>query len=302
MNLQLLHELQQGKSECGNFWIKHPYISDEAYLERLNSKFLNIAVKRKIPLEKEAIIIAQKAGTWTEDDEKSLESSTVYSLRLKENYDKIIEVQKKYIEEDLNKSLIEVAKLRQKKNFAISRTAEDWANKLASERYSLSLFFKDIDLKTRAWEDDEMEMLENKDVDFFMMSFFEHRKSFSFESLKALACSGFCQNLYSTAGDPFLFFGKSILEITCFQQRFMSFLGYYKSIIEQISGKVSNEMLSDWEQLEKWAKATETGREEFERNSKSFKGDNKINFDNIRKASMVKGEGEERKAVLELLS
>lgn len=304
MELSILNQLKDGKSQSFEYWIKHPDLEDEARLEFLNGKYLSLAVKRKIPLEKEAISLANKLGSWTETNQRDYDSSRAYHSRIKENYEKVIEAHKKHYKEDLDSIALKIQGLEQKKRVAIGKTAEEWATKMSTERYIFSLFYKDKNLTSRAWDDEESEMLEQKEVDRIFVSFFEYRNKFRDDKLKEMACSGFCQNLYCVAGNPLLLFGRSMLELTCAQQRFIILLENYKNIISNISGKIPDSTLTDWQQLDKWAKSTERGRDELEKKWSTGPGasDNKINFENIRKASMVEGDHAEKKAAMNLLS
>ena len=303
MNLVLLNEIKLGYSKSSSFFIKHPGIADEAYSEELNTKYLELAIRRKIPRESEAIILAQKAKTWTVENERTLQSSSAYLIRLQESYDKIIESQKKYLEEDLIEISIKVRDLKFKKSLALGKTAEIWADKMSNERYILSLFYKDSNLNQRAFSEEDIEHLEQKDVDNCFTMFYDYRSRFIEPELKSLACSGFCQNLFSVAGNCFLLFVKNALDLTCFQQRFIMMLENYKNIISGVIGKISDDKLSNWEELDKWAKSDAQGREEMENSwGNHGQSNDKISFANIQKASMVKGEGSEMKVALELLS
>jgi hypothetical protein len=303
MDLLVFNDIKNGSSKSGDFWIKHALLSDEVRFEELNLKYLNYAVKKKALLEVDAISLANKNKTWTEADQNDLNSNISFVKRLQENYEKIIEAQKKYIYDDLVKEIAKVEQLKARRAHAIGKTAEEWAKKISTERYILSLFFKDQLLTVRAWDDNEIEFLDQETVDGCFLDFFDYRKRVNDESLKELACSCFCQNLYGVAGNPFLFFGKSVADLTSNQQRFLLLMEYYKNIITNISGKVPSHVYSDWKELDKWAASGEKSREELENKWTKFNGQgDKINFENIKKASMAQGEGKENKAIIELLS
>lgn len=302
MNLQLLSELKQGATKINDFWVKHPTIEDEAQLEVFNLKFLALAQKRKIPLEAESIINANKNGLWTESNERDLNSSLAYLSRLRKSYDKIIEPLKKDLEADLNSIYLKVINLKERKAAAIGKTAEDWASKISNERYVLGLFFKDKDFTERAWEEEDAEFLESDDINSIFKDFNNYRDKVNDDPLKSLACSHFCQNLYCISGNSFSFFGKSIINMTCLQQRFCLFMENYKNIISSISGKVPDNIICDWKELDKWSKSSESGREDLEKDWSGFnKGGAKINYENIKKASLVEGDGK-TKAIQDLLA
>ncbi len=301
LDLNLLSELKRGRSKVSDFWIKHPTIEDEAELEFLNSKYLSLAQKRKIPLEKDCVIRAKKDGSWTDSDQNNLDSNVAYLVRLRESYEKIIDSLKKDLLSELTAINTKVGLLKHRRSNAIGKTAEDWAAKISNEKYILNLFYKDKDLKEKAWTEEESDFLEIEEVGLIFGYFLSYREKFCDDSLKSLACNEFSQNLYYISGSCFSFFGKPIIEMTCLQQRFCLFLENYKNIISNINGKVPQSVISDWKELEKWSRSSEVGKEELEKNWSGFgQSASKINYENIKKASLVEGEGK-TKAIQDLL-
>jgi hypothetical protein len=302
MNLGLLNEVRLGRTKSSKGWIRHPTITDESFLQELDEKFLKLAVKRKIPLEREALAAANKAGTWTDANQRDLDSSEAYLARLQESYEKIIEAQKKSILEALNEASIKVRNLRDKKDKAIGKTAEDRASKLSIERYILSLFYRDEKLLIRSWDDEGAEMLEQSAVDAAFKEFMLYRAKIGDDNLRELACSTFCQNLYAVSGNGFYFYGRSIVDLTCLQQRFLLLMENYKNIISNISGKVSSKTLSDWRELDKWAASSENGREQLEKDWGSPQGTGALSRESIMKASMLENPEASAKAVQKLVN
>lgn len=303
MNLLLLNDIRLGRTRVDSgFWIKHPSIDEECHLEELTAKFLVLATKRKIPREKDAIALAEQRGEWTSVEERDLESSEAYLSRLKESYEKVMSEQKKYLQEDLDTYGLKIYNLSNKKKKAIGKTAEAWASKLAYERYILNLFYKDSHLKEPVWNSEDIEFVEDEVLEDVYFDFSSYRAKTEEDKLKDLACTGFCQNLYSVAGGATNFLGKKLLDMTCLQQNFCFFLENYKNIRSGITGKVPQSVLSDWRELDKWAYSSERGREEMEKNWSGPKGNSKINFENIKKASMSQNKEAEAKNLLNMLS
>jgi hypothetical protein len=286
MKISLLNDIRKGKSKIGDFWIKHPNLSDEALLEDLYEKFFELSKSRKVKTEKEALEAAKKVGSWNEYLESEIARLHSFSSRLQETLDKtaFIKGQKESLEKDIEKNRIKIRELEAKKFAAIGKTAESWANKMSSERYIFSLFFKDSDLKERRWPESEIEYLEDSEVSLAFNEFISFRERFSEESLKSLAVSPFCQNLYECADSAFTFYGKSSLELTQYQQKLFLYLKNYNNIIGCLSGKVSNEKLTDWVELEKWAKSSEKAREQIE-NSWSKNKDSGLSHEAIKNAA-----------------
>lgn len=284
MKLSLLNDLKNGTSIIEGVRFRHPTLQDDVLLEELQDKFLALAIKRGLPPFDEAVKIANKNGLWTEPNERELTSFKGYLSNLQESYDKITPNQKSYFEEELFAAKTKFSKLLEKKNVAIGKTAEDWANKLSYERYVLKLVINSSG--DPFWNGEDHEFLNDEDVAFYLSCFFKLKEIFSEENIKELACSGYCQNLAYLQGKS-NFFDKPLFDLTLFQQRFCLFVNYYNDIIKNIQGKVSDEFLSNWKELERWVKYSEKEREQLE---KSWGGKNKdLNFENIRRAAIQEG-------------
>jgi hypothetical protein len=264
--ISLLNEIKLGKSKFCDSLIKHPTLSDEAFLENLYEKFFELSKKRKVKTEKEALEFAKKAGSWNESLESEIVKLNSFCSRLQETLDKtaFIGSQKEALEKDIVKNKEKIRALESRRFSAIGKTAESWANKMSSERYIFSLFFKDQNLAEQKWSDSEVEYIEEGGVSAAFSNFISFREAFSDENLKTLAVSPFCQNLYECCDDAFSFYGKSILDLTQYQQKLFLYLKNYNNIIGMLSGKVSQDKLSDWRELEKWAKSSEKAREQIE--------------------------------------
>lgn len=300
MKLRTLNELNKGFTEIRRgVWIKHPSIFEDCYLEELTEKFSKLAIKRGLPTEAQSIENAKKSGEWSEQDQKDYDSLSSYLVRLQENYDKVLETQKPYLVEDIELNKKKVAGLAARRAKAVGKTAESFANKMAGERYIMSLFYSSPDESKRIWTDEDIEFAEESEVDQAFTDFHQFRDRFSEEEIKTLACSNYCQNLYMMAkGD---LFGKGVLVMTNLQQRFSLYLENYKNIIRSITGKVQDSILEDWKELDKWAKSSEKAREELEKKWGGFQTSNKFNYENIRKAAVRDGEAQNSEATKELL-
>lgn len=284
MDLKLLNNLKLGRTPVDKVWVKHHTLEDETRLISLTEFFLNLSKKRKVKTEAEAAEAAAKAGTWTPQDERTLSDTITYLNGMQESYAKVIESQKKYLKEELDKTEERIRNLKVKKISAIGLTAEQVANKMANERFILSLFYKDEDLNLRCFSDDDIEYLEEEELIKYYNLFGEFKKLTEDKAIKKLAASAYAQNLYFISGKGSAFFNKGVLDLTVLQQHFLMYLQSYKHIISNLVGKVSSENLNDYEFLEKWSSAGEKAREQIE-NKSSQRQAGGPTFDSIRRAA-----------------
>lgn len=266
LNLNSLNQIKKGKTFLKGYWVKHPTIQDESLLEELHEKFLSLAIKRGVKTEEQALKFAKDNGTWTETLEAKLKRlrHTIGLMEANLLKSAFAEAQRKILQDDINKDWIQILELNEKKNTALGRTAENWAVKMSSERYVLSLFFRDENLIERSWSDVDVEYMEEQEIADIFDIFHDSRKPFDDDTLKSMAISPYCQNLFECCSNCNEFFGKTVMDLTYYQQRFFLYLKNFNSIITQVYGKVSNDILSDWKELEKWAKSSEKAREQLE--------------------------------------
>jgi len=267
VNLPVLKEIKQGYSSVSSFFMRHQSIDDECIYEEMKEKYYALAIKRGVKSEKEQIGVAIKRGSWSEEQERKLNAEKIFLRNMQDNYDKQAEGLKKLLAEDINKSYEKVCFLQRERNKLCSETAEHFSDKITSEKFLLSLFYKSSKLDEPLFSKDDMDYMEEADVKKYKDLFYESVDKFRILELKSLACSSYFQNLYSTAKGPIEFFGKPTMDLTNYQQTLLMYAEYFKSIISNLAGKVKAENLSDYEYLEEWVKSDEKTREAIENSS-----------------------------------
>lgn len=284
-----MNQIRKGRTKIDNLWIKHADLDDEGRREELYSFFFDLAKKRKVKTEDEAIKIAQKNKKWTNEDEVELKKTQSYLIALRQNEERqVIKEQKKYLEEQIERTFKKLNELSTNRISALGKTAEMWADRMSAERYVLSMVFKDENFKQRRWEEIDIEYVEEDEINYAYSIFIEVQNQFAENKIKDLAITGICQNLFNCAdGGVLNFFGLNVLNLTLLQQRLFSTIKNYSNIISSLGEKAVPSIQSDWEKLEAWAKANEKGREQIERSWNV--GDKKITMDAIRKSAATEG-------------
>jgi hypothetical protein len=87
-------------------------------------------------------------------------------------------------------------------------------------------------------------------------------KKFKSDALKRISVSGFFTNLFYLCSDnPFVFFGKSVVELTFYQIELFGYGRYYKNMIENSENKPPEEISSNPEKLVEWFESSKSARE-----------------------------------------
>lgn len=264
MNLILLNDIKVGHSKVGQIYVKHHDLQDEARLSNMVEFFLALTKKRKVPTEAERLEATGKDGTWTREDEKALNDTILMRNRVKLNYDSSMDAMKKYLKDDLEKFTARAEVLDKKRADAIGRTAESVSQRMANERFVASLLFKNAALTERFVSDEEIEYLEEGELNQIYHDFITYRDRTQDNSVRALAASSYCQNLFYIAGSCSELFGKSALDLTVLQQHLLMYIKSYGNIVSQIAGKVSGADLTNHEFLDRWSASSEKAREQME--------------------------------------
>jgi len=300
--LSKLNQIQKGKSPVRAYWIRHPRIQDEAILEELYEKFLNLAISRKVKTNEQVLAEAKESGLWTDKLEGELAQQRAYLKKLQESFEKALTMQKNSIQESIEKSSKKIQELSQKKSAVLGKTAETWADKMSIEKYVVSLVFKDENLTELMWSEEEADYLDEDQMNFLYDLFIEFKQTFSEKDVKSLAVEPFCQNLFDCSSGCIDFYGTHVLSLTYLQQRLYFHLKNYNTIIGMIGGKVSPETLSNWEKMDEWARASEKAREQLE-NMWTRNTNNSVTMDSIKKSAEKKGSRlENAKNIKKLLS
>ena len=260
----LLNELTAGVSSIGDLYIKHPTIKDIARQEELRTYYIEQAVEKGFRTLNSALEEAHQSGFWTANDEKSWHGQLSYIKKLQSNYKTIAESQKEDFLETISDELKKYTLQSNKRSKYLAKTAEDWSDKLTFENYAPSLFFKDLACSSPAYDEDEIQYWGDSEFDIIYQNFLEFKDKFPEETLKELACSPLCQNLFFIADSPSEFYGKSALKLTILQQNLFIFTKNYNNIIVNLSGKVQPSILTDYEALDDWSSGTEKDKERLE--------------------------------------
>ena len=170
---------------------------------------------------------------WTTSEEENYISLSLAVNDAKEHYNKLvipaqIEAFKEIMEEQEG-NLREVAKTR---NEIVEPTIESYCDKLINELYVFHAIYKDPELKTSFFTQEEFDNLSYRELGEVVTVYNNAISMFTEENIKKIGVNSFFLNAFLMVdNDPVKFFGKSVLELTVYQMNLFSKGKYYKSIL-----------------------------------------------------------------------
>tara|TARA_Y100000310_G_C20590784_1_gene767870 strand:+ start:39 stop:926 length:888 start_codon:yes stop_codon:yes gene_type:complete len=215
------------------FYIKHYKEADLGFLESVYQSFSKKASVMGLLSREDKLKLLNEEDYWTTSEEENYISLSLAVNDAKEHYNKLvipaqIEAFKEIMEEQEG-NLREVAKTR---NEIVEPTIESYCDKLINELYVFHAIYKDPELKTSFFTQEEFDNLSYRELGEVVTVYNNAISMFTEENIKKIGVNSFFLNAFLMVdNDPVKFFGKSVLELTVYQMNLFSKGKYYKSIL-----------------------------------------------------------------------
>ncbi len=235
----------------GELYLKHLDVFESQEMDEKNEFHLERAKKNGLPSEKERVEEIIKNGDWSAAKDKEIEENRLFIKNLETTRSKIfLQSEIKKISEEIKKTRDKINKLASEKNDLIGITAESYASKKVNDYYIFSTLYKDRSLKSKKFNPDEFDYLDELDILSLSRIHGESIQKMSENSLKRVALSGFFLNNYVLCKDnPFIFFGKPIVSLTFYQTDLFGYGRYFKHILSEMKNPPSQEEMEDPDKL-----------------------------------------------------
>lgn len=235
---KLLKEISDGYSSFfineKKRYIKHQSTDDLVDFDDVYEMYLNRAISKGLPTEKEILEELKEEGEWTEKDEAEIESQSFYVESLIKNKKNIA---LKSALDQVNKQIKEgedkLNELKNKRQSLITNSADQYALNRANDFYIFNSFYKDEKLENRLYTQEEFEYASTKEVTDLVGIYNKFHSNFNEENIQHLAIQDFYKVYYHFSENSIDFFGKPILELTNFQLSLILYTRIFKNIFEQ---------------------------------------------------------------------
>ena len=235
----------------GKVYIKHMDYFTSQDIDEKKDYYMDVAVKKGLPTtkQKEKEIIDNKL--WDTAKDKKIEELAEFLRGLNSAKSKYL------LKADIDRSKAEIERTEKEINEIagekaelIGFTADLYASKKVNEYYIYSTSYKDKELKTKAFSDEDFEELTDMDIAEMTKSHNRMTNRFSALNLKRVSLSPFFMNHFYLCDDnPLNFFGKPIVGLTFNQCDLFSYGKYFKHILSEMKNPPSDDMMDDPDKL-----------------------------------------------------
>lgn len=246
-----------------SFYIKHFGLKDLNLIQKKRLETENKAKQSGLLEEEIQLKNLIEKDNWSLEKENQIIKYETFIKDLKYTKSRLlkskdIENINNQIKENQNKlSLI----LKEKQEL-LGTTLEAYVSKKINEYYVYVSLYKDENLKNRLLSKEEFEDLEYEELYELYGKYNIGLSLINEKNLKKIALSSFFLNsFYLSDDDPYIFFGKPIIDLTFVQVELFSHAKYFKSIITNSSAKVPDNVLNDPEALIDWYEGSKNANE-----------------------------------------
>lgn len=260
----------------GTLFFKHINNQDSADIDIYNQQFLEKAKNMGLPTEKEQEEYLIKEGLWEELKNKRIIELEKFLINLRTTKSKLfLKAQIEQINTEIEKNELELKALKFERKDLIGFTAEDYTVKKINEYYMFISLFKDETLKERFFKEDDYDDLDNKDIISLIKNYNEVNSKFNEHNLKKISLASYFSNIfYLSKDDPFIFYGKPLVELSFYQIELFSYGRYFKGILTNAKNKPPEYLMRDPDKLIEWFEGSKNVDEVLNKNSKVAQKDN----------------------------
>ena len=241
--------------------VKHFSLLESIEIEEKYEENFQKAVEKGLPTIEERVKTNIEQEWWTDKKEKEFTKIPIEIGELRAAKSKFFlkrDIEK--LANDIKQKEIRLLELETERNELIGYTAETFAGKKTNE-FFIYFALRKGDNKTPFFTYEEYDELEESILNDLVKAYNQHTLKFSQEEMKKIAiCNSHMHMIYLCGEDLYSFYGKGVTELTLRQTDLYGLGRYFKNIIQEAKGKISDDVLEDPERLVEYVdgqKATE---------------------------------------------
>lgn len=260
----------------GPLCFKHINNQDSAEIDIYNQQFSEKAKSMGLPTEKEQEEYLIKEGLWEESKNKKIAELEKFIGNLKTTKSKLfLKAQIDQLNSEIDKNDAQLKALKHERKDLIGYVLEDYTFKKMNEYYMYVSLFKDDTFKEKFFKEADYEDLDNKEIGVLIKNYNEINNKFNDNNLKRISLAGYFSNMfYLSNDDPFLFYGKPLVELSFYQIELFSYGKYFKSILSNAKTRPPQYLMSDPDALIEWFEGSKNVEETLNKNTKMSQKDN----------------------------
>lgn len=254
-------------------FVKHMSLDEEVVLEEYYNLLLQNFAKDGLLSEAERMEELKKEGEWSDEEDKKIRKTEEFLAGLKKTRLKmIVPWQINQVAKEITETEEKISSMRGKKFSLIGYTREMAASNRREEYLMLITLFKDQSLKERAFDADDWEYFEQKDIARMSKAYSEVIDQFSIDNLKKICLSNSFFQTASIMGDDYWrIFNVQPLQFTIFQEQILAMFSRAKSIFKNVPD-IPEECYTDYDKLVEFAERAASGKKVIKKDAKSVVG------------------------------
>ena len=220
------------KFEEKSFFIKHVRLEDQILLDEMYEFYFDEARKEKLPTNEESLTRLAQEGLWSHKDEREIKSQESFLKKIQSQ--KNVSYLKSQIEifnGQIEETKIKLRELFSKKYQYLRDTCETYADQRLTEEFLLRTFYKDKDLKEKAFSQEEFDSLSISDIEKLTALYNSTLQAYNENYLQRLILQDFFNFYLPFCEDPRQFFGKPVIDLTHNQLRLIIYSRFFKNVL-----------------------------------------------------------------------
>jgi len=260
----------------GILFFKHINNQDSADIDIYNQQFLDKAKNMGLPTFKEQEEYLIKEGLWEKSKDEKIKELDLFIKNLKNTKSKLfLKTQIEEINQEIDKNEAQLKALNYEKKDLIGFTAEEYTFKKINEYYMYVSLFKDERLTERFFSQEDYDELDNKEILILIKNYNDVNSKFNDHNLKKISLAGYFSNMfYLSNDDPFIFYGKPLVELSFYQIELFGYGKFFKSILSNAKTRPPQYLMNDPDSLIEWFEGTKNVEDVLNKNSKAAQKDN----------------------------
>ncbi len=246
----------------GAIYLKHFTTFDLGDVDLKYDFYYQKAIKEGLPTRKEKEEYLIKEGFWTQEKNNSIHDYQVYLDNLKITKSKFFKSSDIHnVNREIGIYEKKIDKLKDEKDNLIQFTAEGFASKKINEFYIYISFFKNKELDTYLFRQDDFDELNDNDLVFLVSLYNERAEVYNDYNLKRISLSPFFFNFFSLSESAFEFYGKAVVNLTFYQSELYGDGRYFKNLLSNCKTRPSDELMDNPTKLIEWYESSQTVQE-----------------------------------------
>jgi hypothetical protein len=231
----------------GEIAIKHLTQYDTELLDIKKEKYKRIAEKEGLPTEKERVNDLMEEGLWTRQNELDVESSRKFISKMEDTKNKMaLKSEIRRIAASVEEEEKKLTTLLEEKKDLVGLTSESYSEKKVNDYYIYLSLYRNSKFDKPLFSEPEFDEISENDLTALIVHFNKSTRTLAQINLKRIALSHFfLNNFYLCENNPYVYFGKPVVELTYHQADLFSYGRYYKHVMSEMKSPLTNEMMDN---------------------------------------------------------